>query len=204
MRIASLSPAITEILFALNFQEDIVCTDQFSNFPEEVGNIPHLTGHAKIDLRDIRDHEVDLVFTLGEVQEELGEQLKQIDFSVSHHNPRTINAVYEMIRNLGMILQVENKAAELVLQMQQGFKDVKRKSGLLPRRQRVYIEGCKEPWVTEVAHIAGLELISDETNADFVVSNNGRIIDEALLNRPGPRLAEGCRYLYGWAFEVLH
>ena len=31
-----------------------------------------------------------------------------------------------------------------------------------------------------------------------------RVIDDSLLNRPGPRLVEGARRLYGWIFEVLH
>lgn len=31
-----------------------------------------------------------------------------------------------------------------------------------------------------------------------------RVIDDSLLNRPGPRLVEGARHLYGWLFELLH
>ena len=31
-----------------------------------------------------------------------------------------------------------------------------------------------------------------------------RVIDDSLLNRPGPRLVEGCQRLYGWGFEMLH
>jgi iron complex transport system substrate-binding protein len=31
-----------------------------------------------------------------------------------------------------------------------------------------------------------------------------KVIDDSLLNRPGPRLVEGAQRLYGWMFEVLH
>ncbi len=51
MRIASLSPAVTEILFFLEKQDDIVCVDRFSNFPEEAKSIAHLKCHMKIKRR---------------------------------------------------------------------------------------------------------------------------------------------------------
>jgi iron complex transport system substrate-binding protein len=31
-----------------------------------------------------------------------------------------------------------------------------------------------------------------------------RVIDDSLLNRPGPRLVEGAQQLYGWLFELTH
>lgn len=31
-----------------------------------------------------------------------------------------------------------------------------------------------------------------------------RVIDDSFLNRPGPRVIEGVRRLYGWCFEALH
>lgn len=37
-----------------------------------------------------------------------------------------------------------------------------------------------------------------------VRGNHLRIIDDALLNRPGPRLTDGARRLYGWLFELCH
>lgn len=253
MKIASLSPATTEILFKLELEEQIVCTDQFSNFPEEARDIPHVKDHMKVDPAELREYEADLIFTSTPVQQKLSELLKEHDFSVVHHDPRTINAIYEMIRNLGMMLQVEDRAEALVLEMQQGFKDVKRKAGLLPRRLKVYIEEWHDPpfasgnWVPEVAHIAGVEqypIPAGELSAEVtleqvqsfdpdliviswcgagalaekeilssreewdqlraVQSDHIKVIDDSLLNRPGPRLIDGARHLYGWAFEQLH
>ncbi len=31
-----------------------------------------------------------------------------------------------------------------------------------------------------------------------------RVIDDSLLNRPGPRLAEGAQRIYSWLFEMCH
>jgi iron complex transport system substrate-binding protein len=253
MLIASLSPAITEILFALEMQDDIVCTDQFSNFPEEAKDIPHVKDHVKIDPKELYEYKADLIFTATVIQERLADKLRASDFSVVHQDPRTINAIYEMIRNVGVLLQVEAKAAALVLQMQQGFNDTKKKSGLLPRRLKVYIEEWHNPpfasgnWVPEVARVAGVDQFPvpegelspevtlaqvQEWDPDFIVlspcgagvhtekelitarpdwdslravqEDRVRVIDDSLLNRPGPRLTEGAQRLYGWAFEFLH
>jgi iron complex transport system substrate-binding protein len=37
-----------------------------------------------------------------------------------------------------------------------------------------------------------------------VRENHLFVIDDSLLNRPGPRLAEGAKRLFGWMFQVLH
>lgn len=253
MRIASLSPAVTEILFALKQEHQIVCTDQFSNFPQEATQIPHVHDHMKVRPEDLLEYEADLVFTSTPVQEKLAELLRARGFSVVHQDPRTIHAIYESIRSIGMLLECEKEAELLILSMQQGFNDVKRKSTLLPKKLKVYIEEWHDPpfasgnWVPEVAHFAGVtqypietgELSAEVTleqvvswDPDMVViswcgagslpdkelltkrdgwntlravqSGDVRVIDDSLLNRPGPRLVEGAQRLYGWSFELLH
>ena len=253
MRIASLSPAVTEILFALELQDCIVCTDQFSNYPDATKDIPHVRDHVNVHPKDLYEYEADLVFTSTVIQEKLAEQLKAQDFSTVHFDPRTINGVYDMIRSIGLMMQCDDKAKGLVLSMQQAFNDVKKKAAFLPKRLKVYVEEWHMPpfasgnWVPEVARFAGVdqfpvqagELSPEVTLAqvmewdpDFIVlswcgaglhvekelftnrkgwnalravqSGDVRVIDDSFLNRPGPRLVEGARRLYGWTFEMQH
>lgn len=37
-----------------------------------------------------------------------------------------------------------------------------------------------------------------------VKENHVFVIDDSLLNRPGPRLTEGAKRIFGWCFQVLH
>jgi iron complex transport system substrate-binding protein len=253
MRIASLSPAVTEILFALGLEEQIVCTDQFSNFPEEAKDIPHLRDHQDISLEDLIKYEPELVCTSTVIQEKLAEKLRNAGSSSVHFDTRSINTLYEGIRQMGLLFSVEQEAEELILSMQQGFNDVKKKAGLLPSRAKLYIEEWHEPpmasgnWVPEIAHLAGCqqfpisagelsrEVTLEEVAAydpDLIViswcgaglladpalltgragwgdlravsEGNIRVIDDSLLNRPGPRLVEGAQRLYSWVFELQH
>ena len=80
MRLASLSPAVTEILFALGKEGQIVCRDQFSDFPERAKEIPKLQGHQKIDSEKLRSYKPDLVFTSTVIQQKLAESLREAGF----------------------------------------------------------------------------------------------------------------------------
>jgi iron complex transport system substrate-binding protein len=263
VRIASLSPAVTEILFALGKGGEIVCVDQFSDHPEGAKDLPHLMGHTEVRAEDLRKHEPEIVLTGTAIQAKLATELRAAGFSVIHQDPRTIHQIYEAIRGLGAIFEAEREAEALVLKMQQGFNAVKKKAALLPasrslgevgpKRPRLYIEEWHDPpyasgnWVPEVARIAGGEqfpvpagelsrvVTLSEVQAfdpDLIViswcgagslapkelllkrpgwdqlrtvqQGHVRVIDDSLLNRPGPRLVEGAQRLYGWIFELLH
>ncbi len=253
MRIASLSPAATEILFALGLGKDIVCRDQFSLFPDAVRAIAHVRGHIDIAPEDIAPFAPDVVLTGTSIQEGVAHRLRSAGMSVVHLDPRTLPAVTESFEHLGAVFGREQEAAALALRFRQECNDVRRKAALLPRRPRVYIEEWHDPpmasgnWVSELVRIAGGEpfpirpgeLSRSVTLAEvqafgpelIVISWCGagaladkelllrragwdglqavregrvRVIDDSFFNRPGPRLTEGVRRLYGWLFELLH
>jgi iron complex transport system substrate-binding protein len=253
MRIASLSPATTEILFAMEQGKHIVCTDQFSDFPEAAKQIPHLKDHQRIDPTALDIFKPEVIFTSTLVQEKLAAALKKEGLGVIHQDPRTINDVYESIRQIGMIAGCDARALVLVDQMQRGFNDTKRKSGLLSKKPKVYVEEWHNPpmvsgnWVPDVIKLAGgtpfplpagsasREVTIDEVRAfdpDVIVlsicgagsaakkdlllkreewkdlravlEDHLFVIDDSLLNRPGPRLCEGAKRLFGWIFQVMH
>lgn len=262
MRIASLSPAATEILFLLGRGGDVVVTDQFSNYPDDAKRIPKVRGHERISVDDLLTFQPELILTGTAVQEKLAAYLRSRGLSVTHQNPRSILEIYEAIRMLGTVLDAEAAAQSVILAMQQGFNAVKKKANLLPRKPTVYIEewpaltdssGRHNPpmvsgnWVPETLRIAGgvpfplppralsREVTLDEVrlfNPDLIViswcgagslakkelllhrpgwdslravkAGHVRVIDDSLLNRPGPRLVEGAQHVYGWCFELLH
>ena len=263
MRIASLSPAVTEILFALEQQKKIVCTDKFSDYPDAAKALPKIPEHQKIDPEALRVFTPELVFTSTLVQAKLAEHLKSSDFAVIHQDPRSIGDLYENIRAIGILLDCSPRAHALVETLQQGFNDTKRKSGLLSRKPRVYIEEWHNPpmvsgnWVPELIKLAGgipfgvksekwkvendgrncpscevtleeiqtfdpdliilsicgagsmasKELLTKRagwTELRAVQENHLFVIDDSLLNRPGPRLTEGAKRIFGWIFQVLH
>jgi iron complex transport system substrate-binding protein len=253
VRIASLSPAATEILFAMGIGEQIVCTDQFSNEPPAARALPHLRGLTDVDPAALREFSPEIVVLGTSIQEKLAAKLKAAEFSVIFHDPRTMLQIYEWIRLLGAIFGTEAAAQQMIVRMQQGFNDVKAKGALLPRKPKIYIEEWHDPpyasgnWVPEMVKIAGGipypvppgELSPEVSltqvaafDPDMIViswcgagslgdpslltkrpgwdalravqKNQVRVIDDSLLNRPGPRLPVGAARLFAWLFELLH
>ncbi len=254
MRVASLSPAATEILFAIGAGKDIVCVDQFSDEPADARGLPHLKDHQKIDADALAAFKPEVVFTGTLVQEKLAQFLKvSQQFAVIHHDPRSIGDIHECIRSMGLLLGKEREANQVVMDMHNGLADVRKKAKLLGSKPRVYVEEWHNPpmasgnWVPELVTLAGgtpfplqprapsREVSLAEVQAfdpDIIVLSicgAGRfaekklltsrpgwdalravagdkvfVIDDSLLNRPGPRLVEGAQRLYGWMFQSLH
>ncbi len=253
MRIASLSPAITEILFALGLEKHIVCTDKFSDFPEAAKDLPHLKDHQKLSVAELDEFKPEIVFTETLVQEKLSKILEDPAWKVIHLDPRNMFEIYDSIRTIGLLFEASAKATALIEKMRQELNDTKKKANLLPKKLKVYIEEWHNPpmvsgnWVPELVKLAGgiplplkdreasREVTLAEIQAfdpDLIVlsicgagnfaekslitsrpgwnelraatSNSVKVIDDSLLNRPGPRLTEGSKRLYGWIFENLH
>lgn len=253
MRFASLSPAITEILFALGAGTNVVCTDQYSDFPDSAKSLPHLRGHAEVNLEELRSFSPEVVFTETLVQAKLAEKLRASQFAVKHYDPRTLSAIYDSILDLGIFCERTKEARELLHRMQSGFASLRKKVALLPRRPRVYIEEWHNPpmvsgnWVPEIVKAGGgdafplparapsREITLEEIarfNPELIIlsicgagkfaekalltnrpgwsdlpavkANHLFVIDDSLLNRPGPRLIEGTQRLYSFIFQVLH
>ncbi len=254
MRIASLSPATTEILFAIGAGGLIVCTDQFSDEPDGAKALPHLKDHQKIDIESLASYKPEIIFTSTLVQKRLAEELRlKQKWAVIHQDPRSLWDIYADIRAIGTLVGKEKEAGELVITIQNGFSDVRKKGKLLGSKCRVYVEEWHHPpmasgnWVPEVVKEAGGQAFALPVGApsrevslgeitafdpDMIVLSicgAGRfadktlltkregwntlravkedrlfVIDDSLLNRPGPRLVMGAQRLYSWMFQVLH
>lgn len=162
VRIASLSPAATEALFAAGRGGDIVVTDQFSNFPEEARRLPKLLDHARVDPAKLRAFSPEVVLTATVVQERLAEQLQAQGVSVFHQDPRHLSEVITSWRTLGTLVNAEEGMAVVIADFEGRLKRLKDRAKLLPRPVRVYLEEWHEPpmasgnWVPELAAAAGV------------------------------------------------
>jgi len=172
IRIASLSPAVTEILFALGIGKQIVCTDQFSNFPEEAKAIPHVQDHVKVNLEELQQYKPEAIFTSTVIQQALATMMKTAGLPSIHQDPRTIEAIYETIREIGMIVDREPQAKELIARMHKGFQEVKKKAKVMRegrdvRIARLYIE----EWPA-VAHTTGASHFALGASRDRMVGKH--------------------------------
>ena len=236
MRIVSLSPSITELLFALGLDEEIVGVTKYCDFPEKAKSKPQMGGWSDADLVRVRAANPDIVLTSTVVQQSVYENAKMLGLNIVHIDPRTLKQVLESFITIGSLVGKGKEAEDLVTHLNAEFEKLRK-----PPRVKIYVEewpltvSCN--WVPDIVELVGgislgksgelshpittedikkfdpdiiviswcgvsirvpKEKIIDRPGwKDFRAVKNDKIfiIDDSLLNRPGPRLLDGAKLL---------
>lgn len=113
--IVSLSPPITEMLFAIGAGMQVVARDSFSDYPAEALELPDIGGgFSEYDLETIIALDPDLVIA-GSIQTpELVQSLEELGLTVFYlANPVDLEGMLDAIRALGKISGHDSEAEDL-------------------------------------------------------------------------------------------
>ncbi|HWR23366.1 MAG TPA: ABC transporter substrate-binding protein [Feifaniaceae bacterium] len=130
-RIVSLSPAATEILFALSAQGNIVAVDEGSDYPEEAAAIQKVSADAAAILALTPD----MVFVSRDFPQEAADRLTAENIPVVCAEAATYSDVYAGIALTAQILRAD--ASKLVEGMQQTVQEVNASAAELDRQPTV-------------------------------------------------------------------
>lgn len=258
MKVISLSPSITEIIYALDAADYLIGVTNFCDYPEEAKQKPKVGGWSTANLQKVIDLKPDLVLTSTIVQGKAAEMFRGARFEHYHFDPRSLADIYESIIEIGELAGRKKEAIKLVRTMKEEVDviairrlpewrslEIASSSGRISRndnarRPRVYCEEWPNPpmisgnWVPELVKLAGGEYgiikpgeisrpFTDEEviawdpeiiimnycgfgtrpkpetikkraawqNISAVKNDKIYVIDDSLLNRPGPRIVEG-------------
>lgn len=118
MRIVSLSPTHTEMLYAIGAGEQVVAVDEYSNFPAEAVALGTKLSGFEPNVESIAGYEPDLV-VISYDPGNLVEQLNSLDIPVYIGNgASSLQQAYEQIEQLGALTGHLDVAAQLTSQMQ--------------------------------------------------------------------------------------
>ena len=159
MRIASLAPSVTEILFELGAQNEIVASTIFCDWPEAAKQLSKVGSWVKIDYDKLIKAAPDIVFTSSIVQGRITLGLKERGLRVVNVNPTTLSEVVESYNQIGGLVGKSDEAAVCVNEL---YKQIMG-SYLLPHHKplRVYTEEWSNPpmaagnWVPDLVGLAG-------------------------------------------------
>lgn len=191
LKIVSLSPSATEMLFAIGAGADVIAVDDQSNFPDEALAIQtDLSGYTP-NVEAIAKYEPDLVVHDGTT--DLSAQLKAIGIADwVGAAPVTFDDIYAQIEQLGAATGRVGEAAELVAQMQADI-DAAVASVTAPAAPlRFYHElddtlysVTSNTFIGQVYGLFGLQNIADtaegttdypQLSAEFVISQSPELI----------------------------
>jgi iron complex transport system substrate-binding protein len=115
-RIVAMLPSHTETVCALGVCDRLVGIDDFSNYPEEVNELPRLGGLYDPNIEAIVALEPDLV--LISESEELAGALEQAGIAVYAGSAQTFDETFETFRTLGQLVNRVDEAETLAAQVE--------------------------------------------------------------------------------------
>ncbi len=117
MRIISLSPTATEMLYAVGAGAQVVAVDEYSNYPEEAAALGTMLSGFEPNIEAISGFTPDLVIASYDPGT-LVEQLGALNIPVFIANAATsIDNVYEQIEQIGLLTGHADAAVQLAAQM---------------------------------------------------------------------------------------
>ncbi len=113
-RVVSLSPAVTEIMYALGAQKLLVGRTDFCEFPPEVATIPSIGGISNLSIESILAMKPDLVISGSMVSRKATDQLDQMGVPMVCviEKPR-FQVLYDNISAIGRLVGKEHEADSL-------------------------------------------------------------------------------------------
>ena len=107
-RVVSLSPAVTEIMFALGADDVLVGRTDFCTYPQEAESIPSIGGISNLNIESILALSPDLVISGSMVGKKVTDQMDQMGTPMVCviEKPR-FEALYDNIRAIGRLVGKE-------------------------------------------------------------------------------------------------
>lgn len=167
-RIVSLAPNITEILFSLGLDEEVVGISIHCNYPEKAKSKPRVGSYISLDFERIISLNPDLIIATGAGNtKEMVDRLERLGFPTFVIFPKRFDDVIQSIRLLGQVVAKEKKALSMTELMN------KRKGKIIGltrelSRPKVFLQIGDSPIVTvgkgsfadDLIHLAGGENVA--------------------------------------------
>jgi iron complex transport system substrate-binding protein len=195
MRIVSLCPSNTEILFALGLGPKVVGVDDWSDWPEEVKALPKVGGDLNADLDRVQALRPDLVLASLSVpgMERNVQGLKERDLPHLVLDPHSLDEVLADMLTVGDACGVRSRAEKIVEEAHVRIEAVRHRRSAR-RNVRIYWEWWPKPliaagqssWVQQMSHIAGAR------NVFADVEPGSRVVADADVIQRDPELLMIC------------
>lgn len=139
-KIVSLTPAATEILFALGAGPRVVATTEFADYPSAAATLPHVANFTAVDVEKIVGLEADLVIAGGNFfnPPEAITRLRGLGVPVVVVYAPDVASALKDIALIGTAVGLPDKAAAMTAAMQAGFDAVGTATAGLPKPRTFY------------------------------------------------------------------
>ncbi len=212
LKIISLAPSTTEILFALGLGGQIIAVSQFCNYPPEALTKKKTGTFSDPNIEIILSLKPDIIFCTGLEQAPVIEKLKKLNLNIYVSDPKDIEGLLKSIEEIGLLTGRQKEAASLIENMRKELEIIRKKTDSIAKdkRRKVFIEIWHDPLLTAgqgsfidemIAYAGGINIAHDtirpfscfspeqviKRNPDCIIIGymNEKKSIELIKNRPG-------------------
>jgi iron complex transport system substrate-binding protein len=160
-RIVCLTEETTETLYRLGAGDLVVGVSGYTARPPEARQKPKVSAFLNARFDKIEALRPDLVLAFSDLQAEICAELIRRGYNVVAFNQRSVAEILQMIRMLGGIVGLADRAHGLASELERGLAAIRASAARFPSRPRVFFEEWDEPlisgirWVEELVEAAG-------------------------------------------------
>jgi len=186
-RIISLAPSITEILFALGLNEEIVGVTDFCDYPEAASKKPKIGGFVSPNVEKIVSLKPDLIIAIRDGnREETGQRLNDLGLPVYWVNPKGFDGVTKTIQNIGETVGKREKSTRIIRDMGNKKERIARLTQSLPK-PKIFFQMGYDPIITvgrgtladDLIRLAGGRSISENESMYYPLYSIENVISKA-------------------------
>lgn len=178
MRIVSICPSNTEILYYLGLDGDVVGLDDHSDWPPEWQHLPRVGPDLTIDMDKVEALRPDLVVASLSVpgMEKNVQELAARNLPHIVLNPSRISDIPDDIRKLGEATERHTEADQLARQFAEKVESIRQATAGVAHRPTLFWEWWPNPiytpgrdnWLTDVSELAGAVNVFSDFPTDNV------------------------------------
>lgn len=185
-KIISLSPAITEILFAIGVGDKVVGVTDYCDYPAEALKKPKVGSFKDPNMEVIINSQPEVIFVAAGIQEEFVKRFEELGIKIVTLDANNLEQVLENIKLAGRVTGVGQKSLEVVSDMEKRMNAVKEAVAQAETAPKVFFEVWDDPLMTAGpgSFIDDLIVKSGGTNiAGDVTKRFAEFSREALIDR---------------------
>lgn len=157
LRVISLAPHITELLFAAGGGGHVVGVVSYSDFPEEAKKIQQVGSNRELDLERIIALKPDLVVVWrhGSSERQI-DVVKQLGVPMFHSEPQKLEDIADNVAKLGQLMGTDAVAGPAAADLRKRIGDLRRRYANRPVVRTFY-----QVWDKPLYTLNGKQIVSD-------------------------------------------
>ncbi|MFH1854773.1 MAG: helical backbone metal receptor [Candidatus Omnitrophota bacterium] len=182
LRIVSLAPNTTEILFVLGLGDSVVGVDEYSDYPEEARYIQRVGSFDRPDIENIILLKPDYILVNTDMVSDKKVYLEGLGIKFVNISPKNIEGLCKDIEMLGNIFNKQQAAGNITGDIRRRLKALSMKED--KDRPKVFVQLFDDPLVTASSFIGDVIRVSGGKNvASDIKDDAGLFSMEELINR---------------------